>query len=254
MTAATAARASPATAPAFYPPGVDASGQLPASPNLSPADALRSERCAGYETDRPDVQFHVPRSARTILDLGCSSGSLGAALKRRQPSTVVGVEPIAEYARDAAERLDRVFAVDVESFLSGPAPVEAPFDCLIAADVLEHLVDPWQVLSQAAELLRPGGTAVISLPNVAYWHGLLRFVRDGRWPLDDQGVFDRTHLRWFTRDDALDLLQQAGLRPVVVEPRYWSSGWRSKWRLLAERTPLDRFLAPQYVISAIKVV
>jgi len=237
-----------------YPSGVETSCRRPASLNGALDDPLRATRGAGYETDRPDVQAHVPRSARSILDLGCSSGALGAALKRRQPVTVVGVEPILAYASDAAERLDRVVAVDIESFLRAPAPPEAPFDCLIAADVLEHLVDPWTVLSECANLLRQGGTAIISLPNVAYWHGLWRFIRDGRWPLDDQGVFDRTHLRWFTRDDALELLTQAGLRPLVVEPRYWASGWRSKWRLLAEHTPLDRFLAAQYVISATKVV
>ena len=222
-------------------------------PGIPAAGAGGRAGCSqGYETDRADVQAHVPVTARRILELGCSGGALGQALKRRQPVTVVGVEISPEYASRAESRLDRVIASDVETFLAGPAPPEAPFDCLVAADVLEHLVDPWQALSRAAGLLEPGSTAVVSLPNVAYWRALWRVVRGGRWPLEDEGVFDRTHLRWFTREDALSLLRQAGLRPVAVEPRFWTSGRAlARDRLLA-RTRLERFLAPQYVISAVR--
>lgn len=213
---------------------------------------LRADRSQGYETDRADVQTCVPRSASRILDLGCSNGSLGAALKRRQPAMVVGVEISLEYAREAERRLDRVITSDVEAFLSGRPPAEAPFDCLIAADILEHLVDPWQSLSRAVTLLEPGSTAVVSLPNVTYWRALWRVIRSGRWPLEDQGIFDRTHLRWFTHDDALNLLRQAGLTVASVEPRYWLSGWRLTLYRALYKTPLHRFLAPQYVISAVK--
>jgi 2-polyprenyl-3-methyl-5-hydroxy-6-metoxy-1,4-benzoquinol methylase len=218
--------------------------------SVSAPDRLDGSR--GYESARPDVQRHVPHTARRILDLGCSTGALGAALKARQDAIVVGVEPRAEAAAEAATRLDRVVALGVEAFLrEAPAP-EAPFDCLVAADVLEHLVDPWGVLERTVELLSPGATVVVSLPNVAYWRGLARLVRSGRWPMDAEGVFDRTHLRWFTRDDALELVRQAGLRVVDVEPRYWAVGWSLRLVRALARTRLHRFLPPQYVITAVK--
>ena len=214
---------------------------------------LRARRAHGYESPREDVQRHIPRHVSRILELGCSTGALGAALKRRQDTVVVGVEIDPEYAFAASARLDRVIVSDIESFLDDPALPEAPFDCLIAADVLEHLVDPWTALRRAAGLLEQGAICVISVPNVAEWHGLLRLVRTGRWPLADAGVFDRTHLRWFTRDDALDLMRQAGLRPIDIEPRYWESDSK---RLLLKRTlaktPLDRFLPFQYIVTALK--
>src|SRR5215210_1744167 len=144
------------------------------------AAASRQSRTVGYETARPDIQSHVPAAARTILDLGCSTGALGAALKARQGAIVVGVELGEEYAREAEARLDRVIVADVEAFASGPAPPEAPFDCLIAADILEHLRDPWATLRGAAAMLRPGGVAVVSLPNVVFWAGLLRVIRTRR--------------------------------------------------------------------------
>jgi len=213
---------------------------------------VRALRVRGYESPRPDVQAHVPTSARRILELGCSTGALGAALKQRQATVVVGVEITPEYAVEAAARLDRVVASDLDAFLDGPAPEEAPFDCLIAADVLEHVVDPWSVLTRAVDLLAPRAAVVISLPNVTYGPALWRVLRAGRWPRDDEGIFDRTHLRWFTREDALDLLDAAGLQLVRVEPRYWKEGWRLRWRQALARTPLQRFLAAQYVVSASK--
>ncbi len=214
---------------------------------------VRARRTGGYETPRPDVQAHVPSSARRILEFGCSTGALGAALKQRQDTLVLGVEITHEYAVEAATRLDRVVNSDLEAFLEGPLPEEAPFDCLIAADVLEHLVDPWSVLSRAVDLLTPGATVVISLPNVTYGPALWRLLRAGRWPRDDAGIFDRTHLRWFTRKDAVELLFSARLKVVRVEPRYWKEGWRLRWREALARTPLERFLAAQYVVSASKL-
>jgi methionine biosynthesis protein MetW len=198
------------------------------------------------------VQALVPLSARRILDLGCSAGALGAAVKERQGALVVGVEVNAEYAAAARMRLDRVVVSDIEMFLRESRPEESPFDCLIAADVLEHLVNPWEVLDRAVGLLQPGATVVISLPNIAEWSGLYRMLRTGRWPRDDEGVFDRTHLQWFTLADALDLLRSADLRVTHVEPHFWQTGWRLAWRLALSRTPLHRFLARQYVISAVK--
>ena len=214
--------------------------------------AARQSRAAAYETERPDLRRHIPRDARRILDLGCCTGAVGAALKRRQEATVVGVELDPGYAAEASTRLDRVVVSDVERFLEGPPPPEAPFDCLIAADILEHLVDPWGALARAADMLAPGATVIVSLPNVAYYGAVWQLVRGGRWPREDMGLFDRTHLRWFTRDDGLDLLRRAGLRPVEVDPRYWTSGWHLRWRRALARTRLHRFLAPQYVFRAIK--
>ena len=209
-------------------------------------------RAASYETPRPDLQAHVPLDACRILDLGCSTGALGAALKQRQRVTVVGVEIVPELALEAEKVLDRVVAGDIDSFLEGAALQEAPFDCLIAGDVLEHLVDPWRALERLVELLTPDATVIVSLPNVAYWAGWIRLFRTGRWPRDDTGPFDRTHLRWFTLADGLDLLVQAGLSPTRVEPRYWTSGWHLAWRRLAAQTCLRGILAPQYILCAVK--
>jgi hypothetical protein len=93
---------------------------------------------------------------------------------------------------------------------------------------------------------------IVSLPNVLFWAGLGRIVVTRRWPRTDEGLFDRTHLRWFTPADAVELLEQAGLRDVQVHPRYWVEGAALRRRRWLARTPLRDYLAPQHVLTAVK--
>ena len=215
-------------------------------------EALRARRDHGYETARPDVQALVPTTSRRILELGCSTGALGAALKARNGAFVLGVEIDPVYTAKAEGRLDRVVVSDLETFLGEDAPDEAPFDCLVGADVFEHLSDPWGALERATELLAPGATVVISLPNVLHWPGLWRVIIGGRWPRDDVGIFDRTHLRWFTRRDAIDLLEGAGLRVTTVWPNYLGRGLVLAVTRLFGHSPLLRFLPVQWIVVAVK--
>jgi methionine biosynthesis protein MetW len=215
---------------------------------------LRRRREAAYENPRPEVQRLVPIAARRILDLGCSSGALGAALKARQPAAVVGIELDPGYVADAAARLDQVIAGDLDE-LAPDALELGRFDCLIAADVLEHLRDPWSALARFAAALEEGGTAVLSLPNVRYWETFVALALRGTWPRRDEGIFDRSHLRWFTLSDALELMRQAGLHNAQVSPRYRlrPSDWRTEpqGRRFAG-TPLAPFFVFQYVIAGVK--
>jgi methionine biosynthesis protein MetW len=191
-------------------------------------------RALAYETPRPEIARHVPQSARRVLDLGCAAGGLAALLKQRSAVEVVGVERDETYATAAAACCDRVVHADVETF--DPAEL-GRFDCLVAADVLEHLVDPWTVLRTYAQLLEPHGTAVVSLPNVAHWSTYAALAR-GTWPRTPEGIHDATHLRWFTLRDARELLAQAGLRPSAVDRRP---------RLIWRGSRLDDLLGPAAV-------
>lgn len=217
---------------------------------------LREFRRAGYESPRPDVQELVPARARRILDLGCSSGGVGAALKERQGAEVVGIELDPVYGQAASERLDTVLVGDLEE-LAGSHELRrlGRFDCVVAADVLEHLRDPWSVLAAAVELLDDGGTAVISVPNVRHWVTFWQLGRRGIWPRWDAGLFDRSHLRWFALWDARRLMEDAGLRVTRVSPVYRlnPSRWQSErhGRLFA-RTPLAPFFVFQYVLAGVK--
>lgn len=226
---------------------------------MSPANGqrLREARRHAYENPRPEVQALVPWAARRVLDLGCSSGALGAALKIRQGCTVVGVELEPVYAATARDRLDEVLETDLADLAASPH-LEARlgrFDCLVAADVLEHLVDPWTALTRYAALLDRGGVAVVSLPNVRYWETFWQLGRHGTFPRRCEGIFDATHLRWFTLADAHGLLGDAGLevtavwRQMRLRPAVHDPVWDRRIRVL-ERTPLRSFLTFQHVLAA----
>jgi SAM-dependent methyltransferase len=196
------------------------------------------------------VQALVPSSARRVLDLGCATGALGAGLD----ATVVGIERDPDFAASAARRLDRVLVADLESVDFARL---GRFDCVVAADVLEHLADPWGVLRRAvADALEPGGTVVVSLPNVRFFETFWQLGVRGRWPRREHGVFDASHLRWFTRADAVDLLEEAGLAVERVEPlirvRPGGSRFDRLFGWLA-RTPLAGFFAFQYLLVGRRV-
>jgi methionine biosynthesis protein MetW len=153
----------------------------------------------------------VPERART-LDVGCSGGYLAVAMREERGASVLGVEPDPVAAEAARRRGVEVVVGSVED----PAVLAAlrgPFDAIVCGDVLEHVVDPWGALAALARVLRPGGRAVVSLPNAAHWT-VRRALLRGRFPREDHGLFDRTHLRWFTRADARALVTGAGLEIV----------------------------------------
>ena len=229
----------------------------PSTPSVS-FPRLRAARGAGYEGSRPEVRGMVPPQAARVLDLGCSSGVLGSCLKEEQGvPTVVGIELDPAYAEDARERLDDVHCLDLNDLPRRDDVLMAlgRFDCIVAADVLEHLVNPWDVLETAVETLEPGGSVVVSLPNVRHWSVLRALLIQGTWPrADEGGIFDSTHLRWFALRDAIEMIEAAGLTVDAVHLLHW------RRRLLLplapilsalDATPLREFLAPQFLIRAL---
>jgi 2-polyprenyl-3-methyl-5-hydroxy-6-metoxy-1,4-benzoquinol methylase len=166
-----------------------------------------------HDQPRPDLQERIPRDARTLLDVGCATGELGAAVKRRQPCRVVGIELNPNLAAAARERIDLVLEENVER-IPGEAHA-AEFDCIVCGDVLEHLVDPWAMVEKLASWLRPGGTIVATLPNVGHW-SLVADLVAGRWDLIPFGLLCFSHLRFFTRPGIEHLFSRGGLEIEAI--------------------------------------
>jgi methionine biosynthesis protein MetW len=148
----------------------------------------------------------VPDGAR-VLDVGCSTGYLASELTARG-CRVVGVEPDAQAAAQARERCELVIVGDVED-PGVRAELPHEMDVVLLADVLEHLRDPWSALAALRDTVAPGGRAVVSLPNIGHWTARRALAR-GRFPYAEHGLFDRTHLRFFTRASAHELAARAG--------------------------------------------
>lgn len=149
-----------------------------------------------------------------ILDIGCSSGYLGAHLRERG-HRVWGIEPSSLAAEVARTVLDGVFTGTLDAYLQ-QHPDPGNFDVAIFADVLEHVAEPAELLRRCARLLVQDGCIAISVPNIA--HGAIRgMLLEGRWMYQDLGILDRTHLRFFSRAGFIDLLDDAPY--AIVEMR-----------------------------------
>lgn len=176
------------------------------------ANQLR-RRLQGYSGGRPDVLRLIKQAPQRVLDIGCGAGLLGSQLRQRFPGcTTIGVEPDPERAALAQAHFDQVVCGNAEddNLLSELAQ-HGPFDLIICADVLEHLVQPQQVLRRLSGLLSSDGRLITSLPNVRHLSTLVDLYLLGRWPQRDRGIHDRTHLHYFARPNILQLGTDAGL-------------------------------------------
>ena len=162
----------------------------------------------------PAVLQSVAEEPRRVLDLGCAGGALGAALKARFPDAhVVGVEAGRAAATRAATRLDRVIHARIETLdLAAEGFAPGTFDTVIAADVLEHLVNPWQLLVSLRPFLAGGAQVIASLPNVRNLWLLGRTLVEGRWEYGEHGLLDVTHLRFFTLEEMRRMFEETGYR------------------------------------------
>jgi glycosyltransferase involved in cell wall biosynthesis len=152
------------------------------------------------------VSWMSKRRPSRVLDVGCSDGRLGE-LFRLSGHTVFGVD--AAKIEGVGERLDGFVEADLNHGL--PAEVGTGYDVVVAADVLEHVIDPQAMMQQLRDVLAPGGVLMVSVPNFAHWYPRLR-VALGRFDYDRRGILDSTHLRFFTRATFERLVERAGMR------------------------------------------
>ena len=161
---------------------------------------------AYFANARKEIEPLLPAHSARVLEVGCGTGSTLRWLKdTSRCGETIGMELFESAAVDARKHLDRVVVGDAERLIGGTFEA-ASFDLILCLDVLEHMVDPWAFVAHAEQLLKPGGTMIASIPNVRHLGVLLPLAFAGRWRYRSNGILDRTHLRFFTREGALALL------------------------------------------------
>jgi O-antigen biosynthesis protein len=175
-----------------------------------------------YGFARPEVIEAIIKnkiSTAKVLEIGCAGGATGKNLKERLPvQSYVGVDISPEAADIAKNYLDRVIVANIEEtdLASEYGLKSGEFDLLLALDVLEHLYNPWDILTELSGYLKPGGYVVASLPNIQN----ITIVQDlikGNWQYQDAGILDATHLRFFTLEAVKKLFNGAGLTIQSIE-------------------------------------
>ncbi len=169
-----------------------------------------------YTLSRPEMMKYIPREAKVILEVGCGQGNFAYALKhQRTESEVWGIELAEDEAAEAAKRLDHVLSGSVESQI--PKLPDHHFEVVIFNDVLEHLLDPYEVLRLLKTKLKPGGVVVSSIPNIRYFRNLFDFVWRKNWDYTDNGIMDKTHFRFFTIKSIRKMYEGQGYKVLQHE-------------------------------------
>ncbi len=157
-------------------------------------------------------------SSKRVLEIGCGPGSITKVLAQQGQCQVTGIELDPAAIEKATPFCDTIIQGDLNDtewpHLVDNMPL---FDVVVAADVLEHLYNPWTTLKQMVPLIKPNGCLVISLPHVG--HAVVAScLMTGDFEYRDWGLLDRTHIRFFGLKNIEELFAQADLK--IVEANY----------------------------------
>lgn len=199
-----------------------------------------------YGHVRKDLLSLLPSSLKDAktLEVGCANGQTLLYLKDMGvASGIVGVDIVEP---KFADKLDRVVVRDLNK--SELEFEENSFDLIVCADVLEHLADPWLHLGKIASFLKNDGYILVSLPNVRYKQVLKDVVFNGSFKYRESGIMDRTHLRFFCKNDMLGLFEGAKLQVVGVSSSFEHTKKHKRTKIFNSMTGriFEEFFVQQY--------
>jgi len=170
-----------------------------------------------YEIERHEIIDEITIGNHNVLDIGCAKGKTAEIIRSKgKAKHVVGVELNAAIGEKAERLFDVLIIGDIEK-VEVPTPF-GHYDYILAGDVLEHLVDPWNVLLKMRDALKSDGKIIFSVPNIRNWTVWLPLVLLGRWEYTEYGILDSTHLRFFTKRTCIDMVKNSDMRIISIRP------------------------------------
>jgi len=185
---------------------------------------MKNQQKHNYEYDVDTTSASAPANVvrlvgtrKHVLEIGCGPGSITKVLATEGHCIVTGMELDPSAIEKVAPFCESILQVDLNA-KDWPTQLGGKqFDVVLAADVLEHLYNPWQTLEQMATLVNEDGYIVISLPHIGH-AAVIACMMNGNFEYRDWGLLDRTHIRFFGLKNIEDLFVNAGLK--IVEARY----------------------------------
>ncbi len=168
-----------------------------------------------FDTVRHEMVKYLPKNAKTVLDVGCGTGSFALHLKEKFQVEAWGIEYVEEHARAAEKVLDKAFAGPCEDYLD-----ELPdgyFDAIYFNDVLEHMLDPYSVLDRIKAKLSPDGVVISSIPNIRSYDTFMKLAVKKDWKYEKNGILDHTHYRFFTGKSTKRMYEELGYEVLTHE-------------------------------------
>lgn len=145
-----------------------------------------------------------------VLDVGCSSGGFGEALKGCKQCRVDGIEPDKGDAEKASQKLETVYNTTLEDAFNSINNLNKKYDYIVFLDVIEHLFSPSKKLKLVSQLLKKNGKILFSIPNMGHISTRIALF-EGRFAYGETGLFDKTHLHFYTKEEIEHVFGEAGL-------------------------------------------
>ncbi|MFT6874478.1 MAG: 2-polyprenyl-3-methyl-5-hydroxy-6-metoxy-1,4-benzoquinol methylase [Granulosicoccus sp.] len=214
-------------------------------------DDFYQKRDDYYQGTRPELLPFFPVSAKTVLDVGCGEGRFAKQLKDMHGATVWGVDISDESIAVANTLLDKAFVADVTASLDSLP--DNYFDVIYFNDVLEHMIDPYTLLSNIQSKLTTQGKVIASIPNMRHFRVLWKLLAKKDFQYENAGVMDETHLRFFTKISMGRMFSEAGYQNVEVTPISKSRSFRPKFFKLFTLGLIGSDISyPQFVVTGNK--
>ena len=183
-----------------------------------------------------------PLKNKKILDIGCSGGEFGVYLRKRG-AHVTGVDISSKFINEAKKNLDKAHKVDLND---GKLPFKNnQFDLVIASEVLEHLFRPNRIIKESKRVIKKGGKIVFSTPNLLYWGNRINFLK-GKFKYTDSGVFDESHIHFYTYQTFIEDIKLSGLEIYSENHVYRGSN------ILGIKSKFPSIFAYQFVVLCSK--
>jgi 2-polyprenyl-3-methyl-5-hydroxy-6-metoxy-1,4-benzoquinol methylase len=160
-----------------------------------------------FSYDREEMAQFIPSRSQKVLEIGCAEGGFRKYFPEQ--CEFWGVEQNPSAAAQASKVLDKVLANSLDN-VAGQLP-DAYFDVIICNDVIEHVDEHIAFVSLLKTKLNTEGVLIGSIPNVRFQKNLLELLLKKDWEYKDEGILDRTHLRFFTQKSLERFLEESGL-------------------------------------------
>ncbi|MCH9052465.1 MAG: class I SAM-dependent methyltransferase, partial [Proteobacteria bacterium] len=157
----------------------------------------------------PAIIIRMVNNGSRVLEIGAGPGSISEELKREKQCHVTALDIDHQFVERLAVICDTAYQADLnDSNWPQVLENENKFDVVIAADVLEHLWDPWKTLSLIRPLIKEDGEIIISLPHVGHC-AVSACLINADFDYRDEGLLDRTHIRFFGLKNIQSLIKDA---------------------------------------------
>ncbi|HEY7644368.1 MAG TPA: class I SAM-dependent methyltransferase, partial [Hyphomicrobiales bacterium] len=155
---------------------------------------------------------------KKVLEIGAGSGSITTHLVQTNRCRVSALEINPASIEKLRAITSDIYDLDLnDAAWAGALQQAGPFDCVVAADVLEHLYDPWTVLRQMRSLLGDNGSIVLSLPHAGHCT-VLGCLAQNDLEYREWGLLDKTHIRFFGIRNIQALHESADL--AILDVRF----------------------------------